>query len=427
MHPAQPADPELLAHLEFVRAHSPLYRELWRDAWKDGAQPPPLRELPVTDHARYWAANVPGANQLLTGPHDDGVVFKSGGTTGNPKFSFFSNDDWSAFCRIFGAGMRRAGLRPGERVANVFYGGQLYASLLFVGRCIEEAGGGVNFPIAGFAPPEEVVDALREFQIDTVAGVPTSIMNLIPHLQAAAGSLNVSRFVYGGETMFPDQVDALRRAVPGCRVQSIGIAGVDYGEMGWVDDSCAPGVHRAFDESTVLELLDEDNAPLDDAGAEGALAITNFRRRLMPIVRYPVGDRGRWIDPPATPGRRFQVLGRTEKGARIGPATLYMEDVQRVLDASAKPFGMVSFQMVVEHDDRRDRCRLRVAVANPALVPPNASDAVRDAFYAERPLFEHSVQDGLVHPLAVEWVLPGELHVNPRTGKLVRLLDRRLS
>ena len=418
---------ELQEHLEFVRAHSPYYRELWKDVWKEGGAPPPLRELPVTEHAGYWKANTTERNQLLTGPHENGIVFKSGGTTGNPKFSFFSNDDWRVFCRVFGDGMQRGGLRAGERVANVFYGGQLYASLLFVGKCIEEAGVGVNFPIAGFATPEEILDALKEFQIDTVAGVPTTIMNLIPHLEAASGRLNVSRFIYGGEAMYPDQVAALRRAVPGCRVQSVGIAGVDYGEMGWVDDTCEPGVHRAFDESTVLELLDDDGSPLDDAGAEGALAITNFKRRLMPVVRYPVGDRGRWIDPAGTPGRRFKVLGRTEKGARIGPMTLYMEDVQRVLEASAKSAGMIAFQMVVEHEDCRDRCRLRVAVSNPALVPPDTTDAVRVAFYAERPMFSHSIQDGLVHPLEVEWIVPGELQTNPRTGKLVRLLDRRQS
>lgn len=427
MNPSASDRPELRTHLDFVRDHSPFYRDLWAEAWKPGAPPPPLTALPLADHAGFWKANTPDDNRLLTGPHENGVVFKSGGTSGNPKFSFFSNADWKAFCHVFGGGMRRGGLRPGERVANIFYGGQLYASLLFVGRCIEEAGVGVTFPIAGFASPEEILAALVEFQIDTVAGVPTTLMNLIPHLEAAAGSLNVSRFIYGGEAMYPDQVAALRRAVPGCRVQSIGIAGVDYGEMGWIDDSCDSGVHRAFDESTILELMDDEGRPLDDAGAEGDLHITNFQRRLMPVIRYPVGDRGRWIDPPGSPSRRFQVLGRTEKGARIGPVTFYMEDVQRILEAAVPPPGIIAFQMVVSHEDRRDRCRLRVAVANPAQIPPAAADAVRDAFYAERPLFPQAVEQGLIHPLDIEWVAPADLSTNPRTGKLLRLIDRRIT
>lgn len=418
---------ELSEHLCFVREHSAYYREAWAAVWKQGGAVPPLGELPITDHVGYWEANTTQNNRLLTGPHTDGVVFKSGGTTGNPKFSFFSNADWHLFCRQFGQGMRRGGLRASERVANIFYGGQLYASLLFIGRCIEEAGVGVSFPIAGFASPEEILEDIKEFDIDTVAGVPTTIMNLIPLLAAEKGALSVSRFIYGGEAMYPDQVAALQRAVPGCRVQSIGIAGVDYGEMGWVDDSCEPGVHRAFDESTVLELLDEEGQPLHEVGAEGALHITNFQRKLMPLVRYPVGDRGRWIDPPDCPGRRFKVLGRTEKGARIGPMTLYMEDMQRVLDEAAGETGFVAFQLVVEHEDRRDRCILRVAVPNPEEMRPAMSATVVEALYKERPLFPEAIEKGLVHLPVVEWVPPSELFTNPRTGKLMRLIDRRIS
>ncbi|SDB18889.1 phenylacetate-CoA ligase [Desulfonatronum thiosulfatophilum] len=417
----------LQEHLCFVRECSPYYGDAWSAAWKRGGTAPPLGELPITDHVDYWEANTPQNNRLLTVPHTDGVVFKSGGTTGNPKFSFFSNEDWFLFCRQFGQGLRRGGLSAGERVANIFYGGQLYASLLFVGRCIEEAGVGVNFPIAGFASPEEIIANVKEFGISTVAGVPTTIMNLIPLLEAEKGKLTVTQFLYGGEAMYPDQVAALQRAVPGCRVRSIGIAGVDYGEMGWVDASCEPGVHRTFDDSTVLELLDEEGRSLDDAGAEGALYITNFQRKLMPIVRYPVGDRGRWADPPGTPGRRFKVLGRTEKGARIGPVTFYMEDMQRVLSGAAGETGFVAFQLVVDHEDRRDRCTVRVAVPNPTDVPKEMSTAVIDALYKERPLFPESIEKGAVHSPVVEWVTPGELLTNPRTGKLMRLIDRRFS
>lgn len=43
-----------------------------------------------------------------------------------------------------------------------------------------------------------------------------------------------------------------------------------------------------------------------------------------------------------------------------------------------------------------------------------------------RPMFADHVRKGLIHPLAFEWVAPDGLAVNPRTGKLVRLLDERM-
>ena len=410
-------------HLAFVRQHSPYYRQ----AWKGLPDSLSLGDLPVTDLGDYWAANSFRDNRLLTAPHQAGVVFKSGGTTGNPKFSYFSNEDWQAFCHVFGQGMRRAGLQPGERVANIFYGGQLYASLLFITRCIEEAGQGVSFPISGSAPAEELIDALVNFEIQTLAGVPTTLVSLLPALaEQAKGQLKVRRFIYGGETMYPDQIAALQKVLPDCQVASIGIAGVDYGEMGWVDESCEPGVHRCFDESTVLEILAEDGQPVNEVGVEGDLHITNFQRRLMPIVRYPVGDRGMWIDPPDSPSRRFRVLGRSETGARVGPMTLYLDDMQRILQQQAGAHGVIGFQLLVDHHQQKDAATLRVAVMDPHAIPGELAERVCEAVYAERHMYGDLIAGGIVHPLQVEWVASDALLTNPRTGKLMRLVDRRL-
>ena len=72
---------ELVAH---ARSHSPFYRELYRDL------PTTIRsilELPILNQDEFWAANSLESNRLLTGPMTDGIILKSGGTTGKPKFS----------------------------------------------------------------------------------------------------------------------------------------------------------------------------------------------------------------------------------------------------------------------------------------------------------------------------------------------------
>lgn len=426
MHATAPTHPGLAPHLRFVAAHSPYYRALWGDA-PARTTDTPLAALPLTDLDSYWHANTPLDSQVLTAAQADGPVFKSGGTTGNPKFSFFSNQDWQRFCADFGAGMRRGGLAPGERVANLFYGGQLYASFLFIGRAIEEAGCGIQYPLAGFAPAEEILKTLKQFRIGTLAGVPTSLLALLPELAATEpGSIRLTRFLYGGEAMFADQIEALHRVMPQCIVQSVGIAGVDYGELGWSEAGSEPGVHRCFDDSTVLEILDEQGQTVQEAGISGELVISNFRRRLMPVVRYPVGDRGLWVDPPGTPGRRFRVLGRSNNCARIGPVSLYVEDIQSILKRVSVGQDVISFQIQIDHSEQRDRCTVRVAVTHPDAIPAQAGDALRRALTEERPMFTELVDKGIIHPLAVEWVTPGTMTTNPRTGKTLRVIDRRL-
>lgn len=416
----------LKEYLVFVRKNSPYFRSAWQTVWPENSPFPGLTALPITDHTTYWAANDTLNNSLLTAPHDAGIVFKSGGTTGNPKFSFFSNEDWREFCRAFSIGIRRGGIQPGERIANLFYGGQLYTSLFFFGRYLEEAGIGVHFPLAGSAPHEEIIQTLIQFRIQTLAGTPTTMLNLLPFLaEKGRAVIDLKRIIFAGEAMFPDQIATIKKSFPECRVQSAGVAGVDYGELGWCDESCEPGVHYVFEKSTVLEILDDNQQPIEEPGVVGAIHVTNFKRLLMPVVRYPVGDMGMWLDSEPGKPRRFKLLGRTEKGARVGPMTLYFEDFQTVLAREACDTNFVSFQLIIDHFDHLDQCTLRIAVPDPKSVPASLNQKIISALYAERHMFPDLLKDRLVHPLVVEWVTPPAMLTNPRTGKLLRVLDRR--
>ena len=418
--------PQVQELLRFVRRASPFYRAFYADV-PDGETD--LSRYPVLDHARFWQANGVEGNRVMTAPMTEGITFKSGGTTGAPKYSVFTHAEFRAFTQVFGAGIRRAGLQPGERIGNLFYAGRLYASFLFIWRSIEAAGAGICYPIGG-SDLDEALACWRQFGLTTLAGVPTTLMTLIGQMsEQDRRTLKLRKFLYGGEPMFADQIAALQRVFPACEVRSIGIAGVDYGELGWAAAGQPQGVHHCFDESTVVEILDDDSGePIEGTGIAGRLVVTNLNRRLMPIIRYPVGDRGQWLDAPGTPARRFRVLGRTEDGARVGPMTLYVEDIQQLLARWARADGDVplqAFQLCIDHDAGRDRCLLRVAVEAPEHLGEAHAQRLRELIYAERHMFADLVTDGLVHPLQIEWVPAQGLLTNPRTGKLRRVVDTR--
>ena len=412
--------------LSFARTHSPFYRDFYAAVPADETR---LEAYPVLDHKAFWAANTVRDNRVFTTPLTEGITFKSGGTSGQPKYSVFTHADWRAFTSVFGQGMRRSGLRPGEHIGNLFYAGKLYASFLFSGRCIEAAGAGICYPIGG-DDADEILATWRQFDLTTLAGVPTTLMSLLEKLTPDdRKTLKLETFLFAGEPMFPDQIAALQQVFPGCKVRSFGVAGVDYGEMGWVPPGAQLGEHCIFEESTVLEILeDSSDEAIHAVKQPGRLVLTNLNRRLMPIIRYPVGDRGEWLDPVGTPDRRFRLLGRTEEGARVGPMTLYVDDILALLaglHSAGANFGVQSFQLCVDHIDRSDRLTLRLAVAAPHQRTEADSTRVRDALYAARHMFPGLVDEGVVHPLVVEWIAPSALHTNPRTGKLLRVVDRR--
>ena len=150
-----------------VRQSSPFYREYY------SALPNKItiRDLPILDQTKFWQANTIRDNCVLTGPMHDGVVFFSGGTTGNPKFSIFSRDEFTEFTRTFGTGMAASGLRAGDRVANLFRAGQLYASFMIMSKSFELGPEPVlQFPITATTPHPEALKVIRDFDVDVIAG-----------------------------------------------------------------------------------------------------------------------------------------------------------------------------------------------------------------------------------------------------------------
>ena len=209
-----PPDHALGELLAFVRAHSPFYKDFY------AAGPPGstrLTDYPVLDSQRFWAANTVQDNQVFTAPLTEGITFKSGGTTGQPKYSVFTHAEWRSFTDAFGQGMRRAGLQPGDRIGNLFYAGKLYASFLFIARSIEAAGVGICYPIAGDDLDENLA-TWRQFDLNVLAGVPTTLMKLLERLTPEdRARLRLQTFLYGGEPMFDDQIAAVQAVFPGCQ------------------------------------------------------------------------------------------------------------------------------------------------------------------------------------------------------------------
>ncbi|MFJ9607710.1 phenylacetate--CoA ligase family protein [Kitasatospora sp. NPDC101176] len=416
--PVQP----LAELIRFARRNSPFYADLYAGL---PDRTTALTDLPVVPQAEYWQANTPRHNRLLTGPLEEAVVFKSGGTTGSPKFSFYSREEWREFTTSFGAGLVDAGLRPGHRVADLFYAGDLYASYTFILDSLHRSPvSNVRLPIGGAAPLESTAQTLEQFEVEVVAGTPTTLCALADHLLASGRALpRVELLLFGGEGLYQDQLPLLRAVFPNARVSSIGYAAVDAGLLGRPVPGPDTRVHRVFAPETVVEILDDHTGePITAAGVPGRVVVTDLRRRLMPVLRYPVGDRAEWTDAAAG---RFRILGRAQEGVRVGPVSLYTQDVLDLV-RSADPAERVNgVQLVVRRWEARDGLLLRLAHDGNPDGLAELADAVTSGLHAARPLYPEAVAAGHVHPLSVQWVRRAELAVNARTGKLIRVLDER--
>jgi len=66
-----------------------------------------LTDLPPVESKSFWDAAEAGA--VLTGRMTDGTAFKSGGTTGKPKFSIYRASEWDSLCEGFAGAWQPAG------------------------------------------------------------------------------------------------------------------------------------------------------------------------------------------------------------------------------------------------------------------------------------------------------------------------------
>lgn len=405
----------------FARTHSPYY------AWHYAGLPKRItsvEQLPMLDHTAFWDANTVAGNLLLTGPQADGIVIKTGGTTSAPRISCYTRAEWEAMCVTFGSGLIATGLRAGDRVANMFYAGELHSSFIFTLNTLQAADvPTVQLPIAGNATPESATRTIRDCAATVLAGPPTTLCRLARYVLDTEGPIRGIRVVlFSGEACYVDQHILLRTAFPEAEVCSVGYASLDAGVLAGPVEGADMRVHRVFTDSKLVEILDSvTSEPIEEPGVPGRVVATDLVRRLMPMLRYPVGDVAEWVDFDS---RTLRLLGRSEEAARIGPVSLYLDDLRATVFAVDGAVGLTGFQVVLRHHHGKDQLVLRLAgqVGDPALFVKLVVDRILDT----HPRIADATLRGAVHPMTVQWADLAELY-NPRTGKLVRLRDERVA
>ncbi|PMW97524.1 AMP-dependent synthetase [Pseudomonas sp. FW215-R2] len=415
---------ELQELVAFARQHSSFYASHFASVPE---QVTALTDLPVIDPAHYWK----GSQDLdrwpvLTASLGNALVFKTGGTTSDGKLSVFERREWQTLVEDFGRSLTGQ-LNKGDRVANLFFVGDLYASFIFTHDVLAHVEPGVvEFPFTGHVESTVLADSISRHRINVLAGLPAHLLTFAAWLEHQGRRLEcIECLLYGGESLFPAQLQLLGRVFPNVRVASMGYASVDAGFIGASHRDCALGEHRMAQGHSVLEILDEQTGEvIEECDRTGRLVMTNLTRRLMPLIRYPVGDRACWRELERTPTRKFALMGRSadSQRVRVGILTLLPDEIG---DTVQRLTGSDDWQLVIEQAGTKDILRLKWA---PDAVQPASADTDRRLHHA---LIEHYP---LIEQLNADHLLDVEIHCctvqdlsrHPRSGKRQRVLDLRV-
>ncbi|KDN64579.1 putative AMP-dependent synthetase/ligase [Colletotrichum sublineola] len=415
--------------IEFVKSNSPYYAKYWEPALATKGNAVSLTDLPVVDHKSFWEANTCLNSKVITSKQKDGIVFKTGGTTTHPKVSFWSQKELHGVSLQLAECLSRCGVDQGDMVANLFYAGDLYGSfLLHILSVYHLSCGSIQLPVAGHVTLESMERQLIEFEATVVLATVTTMSQLSERiLNAGKTHPYVRLLLFSGEAFYDDQAGLLKAAFPNATIRSLVYGSMDCGVIGLPPKgdhyNQDPRLHEANSPNIIVEILNDDGQPITEPGEVGSLVATNMKRQLMPIIRYPSGDRAAWVDPSLG---LFRILGRDRTAIRLGPVSIDFVDLKRVVSSvfGGRPVSKV--QAIITREDRKDLLTMNVAYT-PATEEESSrlQAALIDKLNAVRPMSREHVEKDLINPLKIKFLKMSELAVNPRSGKTSEVLDLR--
>jgi phenylacetate-CoA ligase len=146
----------------------------------------------------------------------------------------------------------------------------------------------------------DYIKCLHEHQGAVLEGFP-SVLSILADFALNRGETIPMRAVFtSGEPLYPAAREKIESAFQATTFDSYGMT-----EYCGLIQQCEKGEMHLAPEYGYLEILDEKNAPVA-ADEEGYFVWTGFLNRAMPLLRYRIGDRGRWkLGPRCQCGRAF--------------------------------------------------------------------------------------------------------------------------
>ncbi|WP_304942641.1 phenylacetate--CoA ligase family protein [Vallitalea guaymasensis] len=405
--------------IDYAKSNSPFYKNLYRDFSNNMD----LTDLPIVDQNTFWKAMEDDKQNILTGKQIEGRVFKSGGTTGHPKYSPYTTSEWETMCEGSAFYLADSSIRHGDIIANTFYAGNLYASYDYVTMmhyfCPQEF---LLLNIGGHNPVNDIVDSIVSANANVLAGLPSVILKIVDYVyDNKIDGFKIETICFAGESLQKEQRSLIcKKLHKDIEFRSFGLAGNDYGIVGYFSDDCGINEHRISDKFCIFELIDPDtNEVITEENRPGKICITSLYRLLMPLIRYPIGDMGMYSEPAGKPNRKFKLIGRNEEVARISFVSIHIEEIKQIL--KKLNLGDSNFQVLLTKEDGLDRLTIKIA-SN-----ANITEQVVNELLCQCPFLTDTLNKKMIQPVRIIWCTNNELDYNKRTGKLRKLIDLRFN
>jgi phenylacetate-CoA ligase len=257
-----------------------------------------LSSLPILARAE-----IPQLAACVRSVHPSTALTSSGltsGSTGNPASFFYDSAHQASRFGARARYLRENGWNPLQRNVWIISTSMQSPDLMFVQhkRLL-----GIRF-MSHLTDLEKMADTLRVINPLYLYSYPVNLDGLARVFQERGERLRSLRRIFSGSEVLDDS----RRERLG-RVFGVGVAD-NYGSteafLAW---QCPSGNYHTNAEHVVVEVVDDAGRP-STAGNLGRVLVTTLHNRLMPLIRYEIGDYAIATEGPCPCGRTLPRIGR---------------------------------------------------------------------------------------------------------------------
>jgi phenylacetate-CoA ligase len=160
-----------------------------------------------------------------------------------------------------------------------------------------------NFLPVIFRPFDEQVDALLAARPEFLYTMPSNLDGLLESIERRAINLPSLKSILTGGEVLDDSLRQRAHKLFGVEIRD------NYGSTeGFIAWQCPAGSYHINSEHALVEIVDENDRPVGP-GKMGRVLITTLENRLMPLIRYEIGDYAIASDEVCRCGRTLPVMG----------------------------------------------------------------------------------------------------------------------
>lgn len=416
---------ERAAQIAHTALKSPFYQRKYAGRVKADSMHA-WRALPVLERKEILTHSYPHSTDMLTQPLEGSIVISTGGSSGMARYTTYTHAEWDAFVTCQSEAMRLLGIGPDDRVANLFIAGHLWPSFLGLHDCIKRLGA-VHLPISTNIPMEGVVSLCRMFEPTVMVSLPTFFVFLADMARRDGFSFPALTMInYAGEHLSRAATEHITAALGVKRIKAGGYTSADAGIMGYQCEHCAPGVYHVPTSFQFIELINFEEQRPAATGEKAEVVVTNLSRTSTPIVRYRVGDVASWVGTPCPCGDTnplIQLAGRSGQDVKLGGGFISLDTFENCILAQGEPFSL-NFQLEIA--DVGGQFTLDLAVEATGEVAQPRLATLEAALLASIPELRVAREKNYLRTFSIRAVPLGSLPRSPITGKVARLLDKRV-